>query len=55
MLINKPGCYVCFQISQYSGERQIQDGRHLFFTEYVILCILPVTIIIDFLLEFASK
>ena len=36
MLINKPGCYVCF--SHNFGERQIQNGRHLFFSRAKLYC-----------------
>ena len=53
MLIKKPGGYVCFQISHNFAERQILNGRHLCFKEYVILCILPLKIF--FLLDSASK
>ena len=42
MLINKPGCSVCFYILHNFGQRQIQNGGHLLFKEYVILCIFPV-------------
>ena len=44
MLINKPECYVCFEISHNFCERQKQNGRHLFkqvcnFVHFTLLCI----------------
>ena len=39
--------YVYFEILHNFGERKLKNGRPLFFKQYVILCILPVTI--DFL------